>query len=698
MSRKNKGKPPAPATPGKAVEQAPAAPAAPPAKKPAWWFVLALFALALTLRLLFLGRAEVWGDEVLFVQTSDISGGPGAVIKLYWERTIVAMAWLPAPAVVQNICLRALAPYVDRIMFHPFWVRLPGSLFGALGVLAVYGLARRCAGEKLGRLAGLMMCVFLFPVYYSREAHAYPMLLCMSGYAALLWLTSLFSDRPKTAALAALLAVSVALVYTHLSGAFLVGTFFALGVGCRLLTRQGKPDVCRPSSALATAAVCALALLAIAPVFYRVLFGGNPHMAEASVLSPLTIVNDGLVKMFLGDAPWAAAAAWFLLAAGCVYLWRTAPRRNEAHALVLATVLGFALIAYAAKRTQYLSPRYFAAVAPMLFVCFAAGLAQAARLLASVLPGRGALEGRVLVALAAVPLLIHACVYLPAMYQLRAKMAPYGQLADWLNRDLPPGAPYTFDCGGWDLRYVPGYYPTPQHQPVVQVAWNGADYAPAVQSIQQRMMDLFPVSAYIESLDNPWDVPRRFYRHKAEFRNEPLARLLRMGTWFGFSTQGGTENYRNIWYNTEADAVQIARQKGEPVFIRYPGWVCAQTAREHYVRIAQRSAAELLITNLVDAPVRGTLRFRGGALASSGSYSITFYWRDGQAATYTAAASPIWERYSAATWDVKLAGIEAPPGESALRWHIRPNAPAGQVGTYFIEETSFSPEPAAPPT
>ena len=528
MGKKKKPKAPAAAPAAEPATRVPAPLPAPSENPLSWRFVLGLFAAALLLRVLYLGRAEIWGDEILLVQTADIQMGTSAVIQHYWNQIIVAMAWLPAPAVLLNAYMRAASQYVGDIMTNPLLIRIPGALFGAWSVLAVYWLAKSCTGEKVARLAGVMMCVFLFPVYYSREIHAYPMLLCMAGWTATLWLRALCAAKPQPGVLAALLLCSLLLAYTHLTGAFLLAACAAVCGLWWLLAKTRRTAKVALSASFATGAVLAVALAGVVPVFHKVLFGGNPHLGFHNPISIPTIVNDGVSKMFLGDKPAAALVAWILLIAGCIHLWRRAECPLAARSLVLATALTMLLVTYAAKRTQYLSPRYFAAATPFLFVSFAAGTVQAARWLTR-LPRCETRENAFLVALAAIPLLIHGAVYLPTMYQLRAKMAPYGQVAEWLNKNLPAGSPYSFDCGGWDLRYVPGYYATPNLQPVVWVSWNGTDYAPTVQGIQKRMMDLFPVSAYIESVDNAWDVPHHFYRQKVELRNEPLDRLFRLG-------------------------------------------------------------------------------------------------------------------------------------------------------------------------
>lgn len=161
-SRKRKPAPPP-------VEREPA----PRSRRPATRTAAALLLLALALRLPFLGGADLWCDEVLFVQMSSPPMTPAQVVRNQWERFAVVIH-LPLPEVAQNVFLWCFGGRtVEGNVVRPALQRVPAVLWGALTVPLFFALGRRLLSARAALLAGLMMAALFYPVYYAREAYYY---------------------------------------------------------------------------------------------------------------------------------------------------------------------------------------------------------------------------------------------------------------------------------------------------------------------------------------------------------------------------------------------------------------------------------------------------------------------------------------------------------------------------------------------
>ena len=75
-------------------------------------------------------------------------------------------------------------------LFLHFWIkvfgdselsiRIPSVIFGVLAVFAIYRAGWVFFDRKTGRTAALFLALAAFPVYFSREARMYPLLLLLS--------------------------------------------------------------------------------------------------------------------------------------------------------------------------------------------------------------------------------------------------------------------------------------------------------------------------------------------------------------------------------------------------------------------------------------------------------------------------------------------------------------------------------------
>ena len=604
---------------------------------------LLVFAAALLVRLPFLGRAALWGDEILLVRyMADAALSPWQTFLGYWEHCI-DFGQLPLGGVVLNVWMRAVGRFAPDVAHYAFALRIPGALAGAFAVVGGFFLGRRMVRPEINRAATAMAAFFFFPAYYSREIYCYPYVLLCAAFALLFFHKTLFDETRSRATVAALFLWSAAMGWTHFGCSALLA---AMGAAAGILwiwnARNGRPGPARRAAA-ATAA-CVLAGLAAAPYWARILLGGSPHVAMESPYSLFRILNDVVAKFFLGDRPVPAALAWGLFAVGMAALAR---RRDDpvparvAVGLVAATALA---LAFLAKNSQYMSARYFAMLAPIAYLVFAQGLWTSAQAGARLFRRERAASGAFHLAVGLLAA-VHLGLFLPETYRLTEKGIPYASTARWLNENASPGTPYFFDCGGFDLRYVPGYYATPGLVQTVDIAGNGPGFMDDVHDIQRQLMRRFPVSCHIRSPANPWNEADRFYRNAVEYRNPAMARLRRWGIAPFADTGDVNADVREILYNTPEDALAMAREAGSPVFVDYPGFRCAPVVPNVYGRVVDGREAELVVLNLRDAPLQGSFQITGAISSTNPQSSARLALPAGETAETTLPCGRIW------TWE-----------------------------------------------
>lgn len=285
-------------------------------------------------------------------------------------------------------------------------------------------------------------------------------------------------------------------------------------------------------------------------------------------------------KLFLGERFWAAVSAWTCFLLGVLGLVLPAERCAERRLFISITIIAGLLIAFATQQSQYLSVRYFSPVAPMIYLAFIAGF----RLVSDLWALRFSQSyGRFLFPLlVGVPLLIHMTVYVPALLRLSYKSVPFGLIAEWINHNLPDGAPYVVESA-YELRYVGGAFPTPDRFPVAPyVHLAGPAELQRLHEAQRDFMERFPESAFIQSAHHNWNDPEGlwtwphdyFERHYRIQATDPLRRLIQLGVNPGLPHEElGDVSYRiDIYYRTWEDRVATARDRDEPVLFTFPGW------------------------------------------------------------------------------------------------------------------------------
>lgn len=584
----------------------------------AW--AVGLFLLALGLRLPRLGRADLWVDEILFFWFSSPPQSPWTVVARQWER-MGSVVHLPLAQVVENLFLWLVRTGAPEAMARPEWVRLPAALWGACMAPVVFLMARRLLTWRGAAAAGLFAAGLFFPVYYSREAYCYaPLMVCSA--LSLLYLARFVNGEVFTRrAWAAWCAALGGLVYSHVTGLLVLGVM-ALGLAAWSMAARARARSASPPRIGSALGAMLLALGLVSPFYIQLARTTQSLPIQSSGMSPLQILHDALTKQTFGShVPWAVAG-WALLSAGLIRLvWRS---RENAAAGLLAWTWGAAALAltYGAWRSQYF-PRYFSALSPLTCLVLASGWESVVGVLVNrARRYRGPLFAWGTGAL----LLAHFAWAVTPLYALRAKFTDFRGLAEWLVQNLRPGRPYMFDCGGWDLRFVPGFYPTPGLTPAARIAWNGPDFPPALLAVQTQIATRFPESAFIESLDADPETRQRsnqiraYYRRRAELLN-PEARLLqRRGLW-----PGGRLSERVIFYNAPEDLPALARERGEIIWADLTNWRCEAVGHEIYAWVPGAWPSEVPLENLLGSNVVGTLTVQAALLGPNGEQDLTVY-------------------------------------------------------------------------
>jgi 4-amino-4-deoxy-L-arabinose transferase-like glycosyltransferase len=129
--------------------------------------------LGFALRVFFLGQQSLWYDEAFSLAVAQ------AEPPIFWAALLSDGVHPPG----YYLLLRAsLALFGDS----EFALRYPSALLGTLAVPLIYQLGRTLGGRHWGLMAGLLLALNPFALWYAKEARMYGLLLCLSiagGYA-----------------------------------------------------------------------------------------------------------------------------------------------------------------------------------------------------------------------------------------------------------------------------------------------------------------------------------------------------------------------------------------------------------------------------------------------------------------------------------------------------------------------------------
>ncbi|MEO8725849.1 MAG: glycosyltransferase family 39 protein, partial [Acidobacteriaceae bacterium] len=197
-----------------------------------WLLLLISIALALAIRLAFLGTKSLWLDEI-------------------WSVEIARMPWHSFLWVVRNMDPNTSLYYGLLHLWMSFGesefsLRLLSVLFSVLTLPPLFALGTHLLGRRAGAIAALLLAVNLFDVQWSQEARTYALLVFLVTLSSLYFIKSIEGPSRKNWLLYS--SFSVFAVYAHI---FAVLVLFAQLASLAFLRRRELPwkGVC--SSAIA---------------------------------------------------------------------------------------------------------------------------------------------------------------------------------------------------------------------------------------------------------------------------------------------------------------------------------------------------------------------------------------------------------------------------------------------------------------
>ena len=310
-----------------------------------WAAVAGLTALAFAIRLAQLDQS-LFGDE-LFLYRIVAHSGLGRVFRLVHDTESTpplhfVLAWATA-----------------KVGDPTVWIRIPSLVAGTAMVPTTFALGLRTVGDRAALLGAAVVAIAPFSIFYGVEGRAYATLGLLAVLSTLALVRAL--DRPSRSRWALFALLTLAVVYTHYVGVFVV---VAQGAWAAWLHRDRLREL-----GLAYLAV----VIGYAPWIPSFLVQRQDSAAvRIAHAYPLTAesVGRGLLKVMPGDplfplagVPGRAATAIFLVAGGAavaVALSR-GRARAQSNAVELLAVLALATpvgsIAYSLGSESIFLPR-----------------------------------------------------------------------------------------------------------------------------------------------------------------------------------------------------------------------------------------------------------------------------------------------------------------------------------------------------
>ncbi|MBN1812974.1 MAG: glycosyltransferase family 39 protein [Anaerolineae bacterium] len=339
------------------------------------WALILLIAVSFAIRLYDLGAKSLWSDEGLTLRRAE---QPLSLVFRNLNLIPLDPNYYDGSDEEGNVFPTTdLHPPLYFLMMH-FWIRVagrsefalrfPSVVAATLTLPLLYALARRLLNAEAGIWAALLGAFSPFYLWYAQEARMYTWIVVLS-LASVYALLALLKGKPRRRDYVVYAAVTLALLYTHYSGFFLLAfEVIAYGV-CRL---RGRPWI-----ALVIFVFLAVALVPLVPYVLQVL----RMYLFALEYRPLHLI---------------LAEAWSAFSLGLRVpviqpLWQTAPflgvfivglvgllllRRREAWLFCLGYLLSPILFLYALSlvRPSYMNPRHLMVASPAWEFMMAQGL------------------------------------------------------------------------------------------------------------------------------------------------------------------------------------------------------------------------------------------------------------------------------------------------------------------------------------
>ena len=284
------------------------------------WALVVVILLAWGMRLPRLSAQSLWYDEAV---TAD-------VVRLGLERLT---RWT-ADDIQPPFYYYLLAGWVGLTGSSEWALRFPSACFGLLAVPLTYALGRRLfargdgAGARAAWLAALFAALSPLYIYYAQEARMYTLLTALGLLMALFlvdWLHTPLRPEQRRDRWLAMIAVSIAAVYTHYYAFFLI---LAFAVYFMAVWSRRRPRLVGAEALIAALSVA----VAYVPWFP---FVASRYRADASYWRGTLKIGEALRHTFIGFTlgetvlePIAIRLLWgfgLVLALGIVVLlWQSA--------------------------------------------------------------------------------------------------------------------------------------------------------------------------------------------------------------------------------------------------------------------------------------------------------------------------------------------------------------------------------------
>jgi 4-amino-4-deoxy-L-arabinose transferase-like glycosyltransferase len=170
------------------------------------WALAAVILLAASLRLLHLGTESLWIDEAFTVHNARLA--------------FTELAGFSARDIHPPLYSFFMWAWVRVFGDSEFSIRLPAAIFGTLTVPLAAAITRRLYGSRAALAAAFVVAINVFFVHYSQEARSYALVGFLCAASTLAYLAG--HERWSTPRVTLYLVATVALVYTHHAGWFLV--------------------------------------------------------------------------------------------------------------------------------------------------------------------------------------------------------------------------------------------------------------------------------------------------------------------------------------------------------------------------------------------------------------------------------------------------------------------------------------------
>jgi hypothetical protein len=171
------------------------------------WAIGAMLFLGGTLRLYNLGAKGLWGDEIWTAQ---------------WSRGRLEDVWRTLTRIPDMPLIYVLANISSRFGESEFWIRLSAALFGIIGILVFYFLAKLTLGRRTALVGVVLLTISPIDIWYSQDARYYTQLSTL-GMASVYFLFSyLTSSGARLSTLLGFLLVTSAALYTHVFAGWII--------------------------------------------------------------------------------------------------------------------------------------------------------------------------------------------------------------------------------------------------------------------------------------------------------------------------------------------------------------------------------------------------------------------------------------------------------------------------------------------